>query len=154
MASRRKHRRRRRRYLDDFTPVDYLAGMANIRDDPQYIRLADATKELLAENDALRAQLAEQTAQLAEQTAKAETNEKALLHLLEERGTLGVLQEMARDPRLPPNIRVKAAEIAVSYERPKVAVMAHTEFSLYRHLEDRRAPRKLPPPTIDGKPAA
>jgi hypothetical protein len=114
--------------------------------DPKPAALAAATEELIAENESLRAQLEALQSQLGERDQLITRISAAF----EERGTLGVLQQMARDPLLSPNIRVKAAEIAVSYERPKIAIMGHTDFSLFRALEEKRK-AKLPP-TINVTP--
>jgi hypothetical protein len=104
--------------------------------------LARATEELIAENEALRAQLKHRD-ELIESLTKT----------IDERGTLGVLQMMAHDMRLPANIRVKAAEIAISYERakPPIAVAAHIDFSLFNLLEEKRLARQKPA-TIDVTP--
>jgi hypothetical protein len=63
----------------------------------------------------------------------------------EENGTLGILQLMAHDTRLPPEIRIRAAGLAVPFERPKLSMTATTSVPLYDLLQARR--RRVIEPT-------
>ena len=78
---------------------------------------------------------------------------RALMAAFEERGTLGILQMMAHDKNLPPEIRVRAAGLAVPFERPKLSVTATASIPLYDLLEERRArPRSSNTPPIPPPP--
>jgi hypothetical protein len=68
---------------------------------------------------------------------------RALMAAFEERGTLGILQMMAHDKNLPPEIRVRAAGLAVPFERPKLSVTATASVPLYDLLEERRRKAKV-----------
>jgi hypothetical protein len=71
-------------------------------------QLDQALHETLDENDALRAELARVKARL-----------DALMQAFEKNGSLGILQQIATDKTLPPETRMRAAGLAVPYERPK-----------------------------------
>jgi hypothetical protein len=67
----------------------------------------------------------------------------ALMAAFGERGTLGILQMTAHDINLPPEIRVRAAGLAVPFERPKLSVTATASVPLYDLLEERRRKAKV-----------
>jgi hypothetical protein len=105
-------------------------------------KLNDGLNLVLDQKQALEAELARVRGRL-----------DALLTAFDERGTLGILQLMAHDKNLPPEVRIRAAGLAVPFERPKLAVTATTSVPLYDLLEERRRKGK----TIEhdpGPPAA
>jgi hypothetical protein len=93
-------------------------------------RLNTALNQVLDQKELLEAELAEVKERLA-----------ALMGAFEENGTLGILQLMAHDTRLPAEVRIRAAGLAVPFERPKLSMTATTSVPLYDLLEARR--RKL-----------
>jgi len=95
-------------------------------------RLNDGLHQVLDENDALRSELAQVRARL-----------DALMTAFDENGTLGILQLMAHDKNLPPEVRIRAAGLAVPFERPKLSVTASTSIPLYDLLEARRRKTKV-----------
>ena len=64
---------------------------------------------------------------------------------------LGVLREIAIDPSVPPHIRLKAAEVGVGYETPKLSatVNHNTNLNIGDRLDRHRGLR-----VIEGDPAA
>jgi hypothetical protein len=65
-------------------------------------------------------------------------------------GVLGVLQRIAHDADLAPELRVKAAAAAAPYERPKLAIQAKANVvSLYDVLERARQRERV----IEHQPA-
>jgi len=95
-------------------------------------RLNTALNQALDQKEALEIELAEVKARLA-----------GLVAAFDEGGTLGILQLMAHDKKLPPEVRIRAAGLAVPYERPKLSVTATTSVPLYNLLEARRRKTKL-----------
>jgi hypothetical protein len=91
-----------------------------------------ALNHMMDENEALRAELALVRKRL-----------DALVAGFDERGSLGILQVMAADMTLPPEVRIRAASAAVPYERPKLSVTATTTLPLYDLLEERRRKGKV-----------
>lgn len=89
--------------------------------------LANALNVMLDENEALRAELARVSGRLA-----------ALMTAFDDNGTLGILQMMAHDSNLAPEVRIRAAGLAVPFERPKLSVTATTTVPLYDLLEAKR----------------
>ncbi len=87
-------------------------------------RLNDGLHQVLDENEKLRAELAGVKARLA-----------ALTSAFEEKGTLGILQLMAHDTSLSPEVRIRAAGLAVPFERPRLSMTATTSVPLYDLLE-------------------
>jgi hypothetical protein len=67
-----------------------------------------ALHQVLDENDALKAELARVQGRL-----------DALMTAFDKNGSLGILQLIAHDKNLPVEIRIRAAGLAVPYERPK-----------------------------------
>jgi hypothetical protein len=104
-------------------------------------RLNTALNQVLDQKEALETELAEVKARLA-----------GLVAAFDENGTLGILQLMAHDKKLPPEVRIRAAGLAVPYERPKLSVTATTSLPLYDLLEAQRRKSKLI--EHDPKPAA
>jgi hypothetical protein len=104
-----------------------------------------ALHKVLDDNDALRAQLADTKKRL-----------DAIMTAFNERGSLGILQELANDKRLPPETRIRAAGLAVPFERPKLQVTATATVPLYDLLQERRRQGKVieHAPRPDPKPAA
>ncbi len=102
--------------------------------DPQstIAQLDRALTQMLDENDAMRAELARVKGRL-----------DALMTAFEAEGTLGVLQLMAHDKNLPPEVRIRAAGLAVPFERPKLSVTATTSVPLFDLLEARRRKGKV-----------
>jgi hypothetical protein len=94
----------------------------------QIARLEYVIREQMKEIDRLRDEVAQY---------------RALMAAFEERGTLGILQMMAHDKNLPPEIRVRAAGLAVPFERPKLSVTATASVPLYDLLEERRRKAKV-----------
>jgi len=92
----------------------------------------NAIDKVLDENEALQAKLAE-----------AEGRLNALMTAFDERGSLGILQQIAHDKRLPPETRIRAAGLAVPFERPKLALTATATVPLYDLLQERRRQGKL-----------
>ena len=90
-------------------------------------RLNTALNQVLDQKELLEAELDEVKQRLA-----------ALMGAFEENGTLGILQQMAHDTRLPAEIRIRAAGLAVPFERPKLSMTATTSVPLYDLLEARR----------------
>jgi hypothetical protein len=95
-------------------------------------KLNNGLNQMLDENEALRAELAEVKDRLA-----------ALMAAFDENGTLGILQLMAHDKKLPPEIRIRAAGLAVPFERPKLSMTATTTVPLFDLLEARRNKGKV-----------
>jgi hypothetical protein len=95
--------------------------------------------QVLDENDALRAELVALRAELGQARGRLD----ALMTGFSENGTLGVLQAMAHDATLPPEVRIRAAGLAVPFERPKLSVTATTSVPLYDLLEARRQKAKV-----------
>jgi hypothetical protein len=62
----------------------------------------------------------------------------ALMTAFDANGALGVLQRIMHDSDLRPELRVKAAGLAVGYERAKPASEANVRFSLFNYLEGHR----------------
>jgi hypothetical protein len=100
-----------------------------------------ALDQMLDENEALQAELAEVKGRL-----------DALMTAFDERGSLGILQLIAHDKRLPPETRIRAAGLAVPFERPKLALTATATVPLYDLLQERRRQGKVI--EHDPKPAA
>jgi hypothetical protein len=71
-----------------------------------------ALGEMLARNDALEAELTRVQAKL-----------DGLMEAFDKGGSLGILQLIASDKNLPVEIRVRAAGLAVPYERAKPATL-------------------------------
>jgi hypothetical protein len=94
----------------------------------QIARLEYVIREQMKEIDRLRDEMAQY---------------RALIAAFEERGTLGILQMMAHDKNLPPEIRVRAAGLAVPFERPKLSMTATASVPLYDLLEARRQKPKV-----------
>ena len=90
-------------------------------------RLNAGLHKVLDENDALRAKLARVKGRL-----------DALMSAFDQNGTLGVLQHLAHDATLPAEIRIRAAGLAVPYEKPKLSVAVTASVPLYDLLEERR----------------
>jgi hypothetical protein len=61
----------------------------------------------------------------------------------DENGTLGVLQSIAHDKSLPPELRARAAGLAVPYEKPKLSMAVTASVPLYDLLEARRQKGKI-----------
>ena len=103
----------------------YIFGMG----DPQstIAEMDRALHVMLDENDALRAELARVRGRL-----------DALMTAFDQNGALGILQMMAHDATLSPEVRIRAAGLAVPFERPKLSVTATTSVPLYDLLEARR----------------
>lgn len=95
-------------------------------------KLNNGLNQVLDENEALQAKLAQVQSRL-----------DSLMAAFEERGTLGILQMMAHDKNLSPEIRIRAAGLAVPFERPKLSVTATTSVPLYDLLEERRRKAKV-----------
>ena len=92
-----------------------------------------ALNHMMDENEDLRAELALVRKRL-----------DALVAGFDERGSLGILQVMAADMTLPPEVRIRAASAAVPYERPKLSLTATTTtLPLYDLLEERRRKGKV-----------
>jgi hypothetical protein len=72
------------------------------------LELDAALHTMLNENDALRAEL-----------ARVKSRLDALMTAFNKNGSLGILQLFANDKNLPVEIRMRAAGLAVPYERPK-----------------------------------
>src|SRR5262252_5364696 len=87
----------------------------------------NALHKVLDKNDALQAELADVKGRL-----------DALMTAFDERGSLGILQLIAHDKRLPPETRIRAAGLAVPFERPKLALTATATVPLYDLLQERR----------------
>ena len=105
-------------------------------------QLNAALNQILDEKEALETELAEVKDRLA-----------GLVAAFDENGTLGILQLMAHDKKLPPEVRIRAAGLAVPYERPKLSVTATTSLPLYDLLESRRR-KSSKVIEHDSKPAA
>src|SRR6516225_8888762 len=101
-----------------------------------------ALHKVLDDNDALRVELAD--------TKKL----NAIMVAFDERGSLGILQEIAKDKRLPPETRIRAAGLACPYERPKLALTATTTVPLYDLLQERRRQGKIIEQAPEPDPAA
>jgi hypothetical protein len=97
----------------------------------------------MEEIERLRAIVAKQPileAQLATAKARLASFESAFA----EGGTLGVLQRIAHDPAVDPNLRCKAAGLAVPFERPKLSMTAAVQpVKLFDILEARKAKGKV-----------
>ena len=106
--------------------------MSKSKSAPTFDAYEKALTQMLDENEELQAELTEVKERLA-----------AFMGAFEENGTLGILQLMAHDTRLPPEIRIRAAGLAVPFERPKLAVTATTSVPLYDLLEARRRKCKI-----------
>jgi hypothetical protein len=89
-------------------------------------------KQLIAEQDHLRGEVASRDARLS-----------GFVAAFEEGGTLGILQMMAHDASLDPQVRIRAASAAVPFERPKLSVTATTTVPLFDLLEARRRKGKV-----------
>jgi|SRR6516162_2972304 hypothetical protein len=87
---------------------------------------------MMTKNEALEAQLADVKSRL-----------NSLMTAFDERGSLGILQYIAHDMRLPPETRIRAAAAACPYERPKLALTATTTVPLYDLLQERRRQGKV-----------
>jgi hypothetical protein len=117
----------------------YILGMSKIKyADPtmpleeRCERLNTALNQTLDKKEALEAELARVRGRL-----------DALMTAFDENGTLGILQLMAHDKTLPPEIRIRAAGLAVPYEKPKLSMAVTTSVPLYDLLEERRRKGKL-----------
>ncbi len=102
-------------------------------------KLTEVCQGLLDENETLR--------------AKVKKYEALLEAISDERGLLGVLQKMAHDPRMPVEVRIKAAAAALPYERPKLSIHATADIvSLASRLDQAQPPKVIE--HVDPKPAA
>ena len=110
----------------------YIRTMSKSKSAPTFADYEKALTQMLDENEELQAELTEVKERLA-----------AFMGAFEENGTLGILQLMAHDTSLPPEIRIRAAGLAVPFERPKLAVTATTSVPLYDLLEARRRKGKV-----------
>jgi hypothetical protein len=99
---------------------------------PTMAEMDRALHQMLDENDELRREL-----------AKYKAERDAFMTAFDERGTLGILQLMAHDQRLPPEVRIRAAGLAVPFERPKLSMTATTNVPLFDLLEERRRKGKV-----------
>ena len=106
----------------------YISPMSELTATNQIARLEYVIREQMKEIDRLRDEVRQH---------------RALMAAFEERGTLGILQMMAHDKNLPPEIRVRAAGLAVPFERPKLSVTATASIPLYDLLEERRRKAKV-----------
>lgn len=96
---------------------------------PTIADLDRAINQMLNENEVLQAENKRLVARL----------DTLMTALKEERGTLGVLQLIAHDMTLPPGIRIKAAAVAVQFERAKPASTNGTvSINLFDLLETKR----------------
>jgi hypothetical protein len=104
--------------------------------------LNTALHEVLDENEALKADLIMVRGRLDALTSAFDGN-----------GVLGVLQRIAHDSDLPPELRVKAAQAAAPYEKPKLSMTATANVvSLYDILE--KARQREQERVIEHRPAA
>jgi hypothetical protein len=85
-----------------------MADYSTTPQTPLERELDSALGEMLARNDALEAELARVQAKL-----------DGLMEAFDKNGSLGILQMIAGDKNLPVEIRMRAAGLAVPYERPK-----------------------------------
>jgi hypothetical protein len=102
---------------------------------------------MLDENEELRAVNKVQEAELA--LAKSQ-----LKAIFEGNGMFGVLQQIALDPTVDPNLRERAANHGAPFERPKLAMTASVQpVKLFDILEARRNAGKVieqaPGPKLD-----
>jgi hypothetical protein len=95
-------------------------------------KLDAALHQTLNEKEALQAELARVRGRL-----------DALMTAFDANGTLGVLQHLAHDKTLPPEIRIRAAGLAVPYEKPKLSMAVTASVPLYDLLEARRRKGKV-----------
>jgi hypothetical protein len=97
----------------------------------------------MEEIERLRAEIAKQPALRAE-LASAKARLASFESAFAEGGTLGVLQRLAHDPAVDPNLRCKAAGLAVPFERPKLSMTAAVQpVKLFDILEARKAKGKV-----------
>ena len=120
--------------------------------------MSDAQPTMADMDRALHIMLDENESQRAE-LARVRGRLDALMTAFDENGTLGILQMMAHDQNLPPEVRIRAAGLAVPFERPKLSVTATTSAPLFDLLEAKRRKGKViehaPAPGDDpGSPAA
>jgi hypothetical protein len=105
-----------------------------------------ALHEVLDERDELKAEVARLQAQL-----------DGLLEGFEKGGSLGILQSIGADKSWPIEVRVRALQAAVPFERPKLSMTATTNarplFDILEaaRLKDRRV-IEAPPPAEPRKP--
>jgi hypothetical protein len=90
-------------------------------------KLNAALHQVLNEKEALQVELSRVRGRL-----------DALMTAFDENGTLGVLQHLAHDKTLPPEVRIRAAGLAVPYEKPKLSMAVTTSVPLFELLEARR----------------
>ena len=91
-----------------------------------------ALHQMLDENEALQYELKRIRGRL-----------DALVSAFDSNGTLGVLQSIAHDKSLPPELRARAAGLAVPYEKPKLSMAVTASVPLYDLLEARRLKGKV-----------
>jgi hypothetical protein len=101
--------------------------VATLDTTPREQALNTALHEVLDENEALRAE-----------NVRLQGRLDAMASAFDANGTLGVLQKMAHDGDLKPELRVKAAGLAVAYERPRPAGQTNVSFKLFDYLENDR----------------
>jgi hypothetical protein len=103
-------------------------------------QLEAALTQNLDENDRLRAELF----RLRDELAAAQARLNALVSAFDANGTLGVLQHIAHDANMPPELRVRAAGLAVPFEKPKLSMTASVApVRLYDVLEAARRRQKV-----------
>jgi hypothetical protein len=110
---------------------------------PTFAEYENALHTMMDENENLKHELADVKGRL-----------DALMTAFNERGSLGILQLIAHDKRLPPETRIKAAGLACPYERPKLALTATTTVPLYDLLQERRRQGKIIEQAPEPDPAA
>jgi hypothetical protein len=111
-----------------------MSSSKNRKPEPTLVEeLEAALTQNLDENDRLRAELS----RLREELAAAQGRLDAMVSAFDANGTLGVLQHIAHDASMPPELRVRAAGLAVPFEKPKLSMTANVApVRLYDRLEE------------------
>jgi hypothetical protein len=107
--------------------------------------------------DAALHQTLDQVDALKAENARLQDKLDGFMEAFEKGGSLGILQMIASDKNLPVEIRIRAAGLAVPYEKPKLSMTATTRVvTLYDVLEraKQREREKVIEHEPDPRPAA
>ena len=96
------------------------------------------TTELERELDAALLTMLHENSELKGENAKLQARLDALMTAFDGNGALGVLQRIMHDEDIKTELRIKAAGLAVNFERPRPASQANVSFKLFDYLENDR----------------
>jgi hypothetical protein len=90
------------------------------------------------ELDAALLTMLHENSELKGEVAKLQARLDALMSAFDSNGALGVLQKIMHDEDIKTELRIKAAGLAVNFERPRPASQTNVSFKLFDYLENDR----------------